>query len=318
LSARARHAERRLARRGREPPAGPPDLLHGLRPGAPQLDHLGPVHQALTAEWHQVRLRRAPVGQRRGPLPRAAQVEQLMACLDHGAVDDPDHDRRQLGGLDGDHGLVQRRHALGGLPQPQQRLAPASQGDRRQVPVAEAVAELGGLAEGGVRGRGVALDKALDRQRQEHVPLLHAVQLAVVQQPPGPGQPAATAGQLAATPDARAPAGRPGRRPYPPGRRRWRAAQGPAGPPGRPIAGRRRPPTPTAQRTPGPEPVCHPWSWTLPAARARPARDTRTQVAQRTSAPYRLLEPAGRNPWQVAAPKRRVGRGRGAGPAPAA
>jgi hypothetical protein len=155
------------------------------------------MHQALPAEGHQVRLRRTPAAQRRRPLPRAAQVKQLLACLEHGAVDDPDHDRRQLTGLDGDHGLVQQRHALSGLPQPRQRLAPASPGQRRQVPVAEAVAELGGLPEGGVRGRGVALGNALECDRQEQIPLLHTVQLAVVQQPPGPGQPAAGAGQLA-------------------------------------------------------------------------------------------------------------------------
>src|SRR6266508_551557 len=87
--------------------------------------------------------------------------------------------------------------ALSGLPQPQQGPTTANPGERRQVPVAEAVADLGGLTEGGVRGRGVALAKALDRDRYEQIPLLHTVQLAVVQQPPGPGEPAATAGQLA-------------------------------------------------------------------------------------------------------------------------
>jgi hypothetical protein len=172
------------------------------------------MHQALTAEGHQVRLRRTPVGQRRRPLPRAAHIEQLLARLDHGAVDAPDHTRRDLSGLDGDHRLVQQRHALDGLPQPQQRPATADPGERHQVPVAEAVADLGGLTEGGVRGRGVALGKALDREGHEQVPLLHAVQVAVVQQPPGPGEPAAAAGQLAPVQQAegqpeRAPGGTP-------------------------------------------------------------------------------------------------------------
>ena len=93
--------------------------------------------------------------------------------------------------------LVEQRHALGGLSQPDQRLALAEPGQRHQVRVAEAVADLGGLAEGGVRGRGVALARSLQRDRQEQIALLHAVQLAVVEQPPGPGEPAAAAGQLA-------------------------------------------------------------------------------------------------------------------------
>jgi hypothetical protein len=147
----------------------------------PQLHHLRPMHQALTAERHEVRLRRAPVGQRCRPLLRATQIEELLAYLDHRAVDAPSHNRRHLAGLDGDHRLVQQRHALGGLPQPQQRPATANQSERRQILVAEAVTDLGGLTEGGVRGGGVALGKALHRDRHEQIPLLHTVQVAVVQ-----------------------------------------------------------------------------------------------------------------------------------------
>lgn len=106
-----------MARRGREPLAGPPYLVHRIQPCAPQLHHLGTMHQALTAEGHEVRLRFTPVGQCRRPLLRAAQIEELLACLDHGAVDAPSHDRRHLSGLDGDHRLVEQRHALDGLPQ---------------------------------------------------------------------------------------------------------------------------------------------------------------------------------------------------------
>jgi len=305
-----RHAERRLAWRIREPLAGPPDLLHRIRPGAPQLHHLGPVHQALPAEGHQVRLRRTPVAQRRRPLLCAAQIKQLLAGLDHGAVDAPDHDRRHLAGLDGDHRLVQQRHALGGLPQPQQRLASASPGKRGQVAVAEAVADLGGQPEGGVRGRGVALGKALQRQRYEQIPLLHAVQLAVVQQPPGPGKPAATAGQLAPVQQAegqpeRAPGGtlraaQP--QPLPMRARQDLVAVGiPThqvgglgqqlqilrGKRGLPV-GRRQLVEGIRPRLPlqgGPAPIQCVSRGHAPS----PPADTRTQVARRTPAPYRLL-----------------------------
>jgi hypothetical protein len=65
---------------------------------------------------------------------------------------------------------------------------------RRQVRVAEALADLAGLPEGGVGGRGVARGEVLERDRQQQVPLLDAVELALVEQPPAPGQPAAGPG----------------------------------------------------------------------------------------------------------------------------
>lgn len=49
-----RHAERRLAQRVGEPFAGPPYLVHGVRPRAAQLHDLRPMHQALPAEKHQI------------------------------------------------------------------------------------------------------------------------------------------------------------------------------------------------------------------------------------------------------------------------
>jgi len=161
-----------------------------------QLHDLGAMHQTLTAEGHQLRLRRAPVAQRRRPLLRPAHIEDLLARHDHTAVDDPDDDRSHLAGRDGDHDLVEQRHALRGLAQPGQGLPPAEPRERRQVWVAEAVADLGGLAEGGVGGRGVASGKALKRDRQEQVSLLNTVQMTIVEQPPGPGEPAAAAGGL--------------------------------------------------------------------------------------------------------------------------
>ena len=55
----------------------------------------------------------------------------------------------------------------------------------------------GGLTAGGVGGRGVARGQALHRDRHEQIPLLDAVQPTLVQQPAGPGEPAAAAGHLA-------------------------------------------------------------------------------------------------------------------------
>jgi hypothetical protein len=69
-----------------------------------------------------------------------------------------------------------------------------------------------GLTASGVRGRGVAGGQALDRDRQEQIPPLDAVQVAVVEQSPGASEPAVAAGHLAAvqefeTQPERAPGG---------------------------------------------------------------------------------------------------------------
>ena len=140
--------------------------------------------------------------QRGRPLPGPAQVEDLLARLDHGAVDDPGHGRRHLVGFHGDHHLVQQRQAGGGLAQREHRPAKAEPAQRNQVRVAEALADLGRLVEGGGGGGGVALDQELQPGREQQVALLDAVPLEVVEQPAAPGDPAAAAGDLAAVEEA--------------------------------------------------------------------------------------------------------------------
>jgi hypothetical protein len=75
-------------------------------------------------------------------------------------------------------------------------------GERDQVRVAEALADLGRLVEGGSGRRGVALDQALQPEWVQQVALLDAVLLEVVEQPAGPGDPAATTGDLAPVEEA--------------------------------------------------------------------------------------------------------------------
>ena len=128
-----------------EPFTGSLRLAHGVPPGSLQLHELGAVHETLAAIGNEVRLRCAPLGQRRRPLPRPAQIEDLLAVLEHRAVDDPDADRRHLAGRDGDHDLVEQRHALRGLSRSEQRLPEAQPAERHQLRVAEALADPGGL-----------------------------------------------------------------------------------------------------------------------------------------------------------------------------
>ncbi len=179
-----------------KPVAGLPHFVHGIGPRAVELHELGAMHQALTAERHQIRLGIAPAGQRRGPLLRPAQIEDLLTRRDHPAVGDPGNHRGHLAGGDRHHDLVEQCDTLGRRCQPDQRLTPAKPGQRLQVRVTETPADLGGPAEGGARGRGIAARHTLQRGRQKQIPLLDTVQIAVVKQPPGPGEPAAAASQL--------------------------------------------------------------------------------------------------------------------------
>jgi hypothetical protein len=172
-------------------------LLHGAWPRPVQLHDLGAVHQALPAKRHQIRLPGAPVAQRRRPLRRSPQVEDPLAVQDHRAVDDPGHDRRHLTGRDRHHGLVEQPHTLPAPVQLDQGLAHAEPGERQQVRVAEAVTDLRGHAAGGIRAGGIGGRHGPERDQDQQIPLLDAVQPLVVEQPPGSGQPAAALGLLA-------------------------------------------------------------------------------------------------------------------------
>jgi hypothetical protein len=161
------------------------------------LHDLGAVHQALATIGHEIRLRRAPLAKRLGPLLGPAQVEDLLAFPDHGAVDDPDPDGRHLTGGDGNHDLVEQRHAFRGLSRPDEGLADAEATERHELRVAEALADARRLIEGGVESRIVTREHAPERLEREQVPALHAVMPAIVQQPLAPREPAAAACRLA-------------------------------------------------------------------------------------------------------------------------
>ena len=78
--------------------AGLPRLGERLGPGAAHLHDLGAVDEAAAGERDEVLLLLAPARQRGGPLLRAAQLVELLAAVDHAAVDEAGGDRRQLAG----------------------------------------------------------------------------------------------------------------------------------------------------------------------------------------------------------------------------
>jgi hypothetical protein len=126
-----------------------------------------------------------------------AQIEDLLTGLDHGAIDDADDDRRHLARGDGDHHLVEQRHSLRDLSQPDHNGTPAEPAERHEVRVAEVVGDGGSLVKRRVRGRVVAVVHMLEGGGHEQIAPLHAVLVVVVEQALGTGEPAAAARHLA-------------------------------------------------------------------------------------------------------------------------
>ncbi len=180
----------------REALTGSLRLAHRIPPGALQLHELGAVHEALAAIGNEARLRRAPLGQRRRPLPRPVQIEDLLAVLEHRTVDDAHADRRHLAGRDGHHDLIEQDHSLRGLSRSKQGLPEAQPAECHQLWVAEALADPDALCEGLAGGHGIAREQVLKREGHEEIPALHAVVLTVVEEPLTPGDPAAAARRL--------------------------------------------------------------------------------------------------------------------------
>ena len=124
-------------------------------------------------------------------------MERLLARLDDSAIDDAGGEGRDLSSRHGDHHLVQQRHALGHLAKQDQRLSSAQPAERHQVGVGKAGANPRGLVGGGVSARHVSRVDPRECVRHQQVAALHAVLLGVVEQPPGPGEPATAARFLA-------------------------------------------------------------------------------------------------------------------------
>ena len=198
-----------------EPLARPPGLLDRLRPCPVQVQDLGAMDQAPAGEGDHVRLLAAPGRQRLGPLVGAPPLQDLLAALQHRAVDRADHHRGELAGDHRHHGLVERGHGLAHPAQPHQGAALDLQRQRDQVGVASVPADPGRPRRQLPRGRGVAGHDVLDREREQQQAALGAVRRLVLQEPVGPGEPAAGLRQLPRVAEVerqpeRAPGGPPG------------------------------------------------------------------------------------------------------------
>ena len=194
-----RPAERRLHGGGGQPLAGQPRLVHRVRPVAGLLHDLGAVHQALPAVGHELGLGRAPGAERGGPLAGAAQVVDVVAGLDGGAVDEAAGDRPDLACGDRGHHLVEQGDAGREVTAHDQRLAQSVPAERHQVGLLGALADRGGLLEDRVRRRRpAAAEQGLERRREQQVAARRAVEVVLLDQSLTAGDPAAAAGRLTA------------------------------------------------------------------------------------------------------------------------
>ena len=111
-------------------------------PLAAELHELHAVYRAGTRELHELRLRVAPRCERLRPLARASERIHLVASRDHDAIDEAGEHRRQRLGRDGQHRFVEQRESCVRLTEPHGGSARESAGERTQVLVGEAVADL--------------------------------------------------------------------------------------------------------------------------------------------------------------------------------
>ncbi len=164
-------------------------VLCRIIPFPAQLHDFGAIEQALTAVAHQIGLSRTPFGERHGPLVGAAQIEGLLAGFEDDAIDVAGEKRGDLAGNHRDHGFVEQRHTLGKVPQSNQCAPAARTRKRREITIAEPAGDLGRLRERGVACCRIALHDALNRGRNEQVPAHDAVEVRLVQDAFGSGEP---------------------------------------------------------------------------------------------------------------------------------
>ena len=153
----------------------------------------------MTAERDEIRLRVTPAGQRRRPLLCAAKVENLLARLDHAAVEGAGDHLGHFVRRHRDHDLVEQGHSLDRPSLRDQRPGLNVAGKRNQIDVLEPFTDLRRLTGDRAGALPVARDCVLQGQRHQQMSLLRAVVvLAIVQQPACTRKPATGTGEFAA------------------------------------------------------------------------------------------------------------------------
>ena len=187
-------ADRGLAR---QPLTGSLHLVHRVAPGAVHRHDLGAMHEALTSIRNEIRLRLAPMAQRGRPLLGPAQIERLLAGFDRTAVHDPRDHRRHLAGRHRNDHLVEQRQSRRSVAEVDQRLPTTKSTEGHEVGIAESLSDGKRFGEVALRADQVALGEARQARRDQQVTALGAVQLVLVDQLMGAGQPTTATRHLA-------------------------------------------------------------------------------------------------------------------------
>ena len=184
--------------------AGPARLGQRVRPCALELQDLRAMHQARRGEDHHLALLLAPAAERGRPLASAAERVDPLAAVDHAAVDQTGHHRRQLAGRDRDHRLVEQREPLLDPAHLEERppLHVPRGGD--QVTIAETSAEAGRLAGDRASALPLARLEMLLRDGEQQIALLRGLCSFLVEQPLTPREPSGRGAGLAAQEEAEA------------------------------------------------------------------------------------------------------------------
>ncbi len=162
-----------------------------------ELQQLGAIDEASSAERDEIRLRVQPRLQCHRPFLRPMQVEDRLEGLDRGAVDRPDHDRPDFACRDRHQRLVEQGDATRDIRLVDQRHAAPEAAQRREIPVPEPRGDAGGPLEALERSHEVALVERAQTLRHEDEPGLDAIELVVLDDPRRTVHPAATTGRLA-------------------------------------------------------------------------------------------------------------------------
>src|SRR5678815_2678868 len=99
------------------------------------------MHETVTREHAELRMRRAPTRKGNGPLAHAIEREDAMTAHDGAAIDDACHDRRKLVARHRHHRLIQQGETLFYTPQGEQRAALQVAGEGYEITLGKALAD---------------------------------------------------------------------------------------------------------------------------------------------------------------------------------